>query len=92
MSEAAEQKATPKAKASPIADNLEAVRKRVAQVAGELESGKPAPRLVAVSKTKPLEDLQEAYAAGQRLFGENYVSQLCYCRDIVGHDTTAVES
>lgn len=28
-------------------------------------------RLIAVSKTKPVEDLQEAYEAGQRLFGEN---------------------
>lgn len=28
-------------------------------------------RLVAVSKTKPVEMLQEAYDAGQRLFGEN---------------------
>ena len=27
--------------------------------------------LIAVSKTKPVEDLQEAYDAGQRLFGEN---------------------
>lgn len=32
----------------------------------------PAPaRLIAVSKTKPIEDLQEAYEAGARLFGEN---------------------
>eukprot|EP00959_Pyramimonas_sp_CCMP1952_P289005 6044254-Pyramimonas_sp.AAC.1 len=31
------------------------------------------PRLVAVSKTKPKELLQEAYDAGQRVFGENYV-------------------
>ena len=31
------------------------------------------PRLVAVSKTKPAEQLQEAYDAGQRVFGENYV-------------------
>ena len=31
------------------------------------------PRLVAVSKTKPTELLQEAYDAGQRDFGENYV-------------------
>lgn len=30
-------------------------------------------RLVAVSKTKPAEALQEAYDAGQRVFGENYV-------------------
>ena len=28
-------------------------------------------RLIAVSKTKPVADLQEAYDAGQRLFGEN---------------------
>jgi pyridoxal phosphate enzyme (YggS family) len=28
-------------------------------------------RLIAVSKTKPVEDLQQAYEAGQRLFGEN---------------------
>jgi uncharacterized pyridoxal phosphate-containing UPF0001 family protein len=28
---------------------------------------------VAVSKTKPVEALQEAYDAGQRVFGENYV-------------------
>ena len=31
------------------------------------------PRLVAVSKTKPKELVQEAYDAGQRDFGENYV-------------------
>lgn len=33
-------------------------------------------KLVAVSKTKPVQDLQEAYAAGQRVFGENYVQEL----------------
>jgi uncharacterized pyridoxal phosphate-containing UPF0001 family protein len=27
--------------------------------------------LIAVSKTKPVSDLQEAYDAGQRIFGEN---------------------
>jgi pyridoxal phosphate enzyme (YggS family) len=32
--------------------------------------------LVAVSKTKPVPDLQEAYAAGQRIFGENRVEEL----------------
>ncbi len=31
------------------------------------------PRLVAVSKTKPVEAVQEAYDAGHRAFGENYV-------------------
>ena len=32
--------------------------------------------LVAVSKTKPLADLQDAYDAGQRVFGENKVQEL----------------
>lgn len=32
--------------------------------------------LIAVSKTKPVELLQEAYDAGQRDFGENYVQEL----------------
>lgn len=32
--------------------------------------------LIAVSKTKPAEMLMEAYEAGQRLFGENYVQDL----------------
>ena len=32
--------------------------------------------LVAVSKTKPNNDIQEAYDAGQRDFGENYVQEL----------------
>jgi pyridoxal phosphate enzyme (YggS family) len=33
-------------------------------------------KLIAVSKTKPIADLQEAYAAGQRDFGENKVQEL----------------
>ena len=32
--------------------------------------------LVAVSKTKPIADLQEAYAAGQRIFGENKIQEM----------------
>ncbi|GAA0552541.1 YggS family pyridoxal phosphate-dependent enzyme [Chitinophaga japonensis] len=33
-------------------------------------------RLVAVSKTKPVADIQALYDAGQRVFGENYVQEL----------------
>lgn len=33
-------------------------------------------RLVAVSKTHPIATIQEAYAAGQRIFGENRVQEL----------------
>tara|TARA_B100000900_G_scaffold375724_1_gene358028 strand:+ start:356 stop:1018 length:663 start_codon:yes stop_codon:yes gene_type:complete len=32
--------------------------------------------LVAVSKTKPVEDLQKAFDAGQRIFGENKVQEM----------------
>ena len=32
--------------------------------------------LVAVSKTKPVSDLQEAYDAGQRIFGENKIQEM----------------
>nr|WP_093871628.1 YggS family pyridoxal phosphate-dependent enzyme [Tenacibaculum sp. MAR_2010_89] len=32
--------------------------------------------LVAVSKTKPISDIQEAYDAGQRIFGENKIQEM----------------
>ena len=32
--------------------------------------------LVAVSKTKPISDLMEAYSAGQRIFGENKIQEM----------------
>lgn len=59
---------------SDIALNLRDVRKRV-EVAAESVS-QPSVQLVAVSKTKPVEQLMEAYNQGQRFFGENYVQEL----------------
>ena len=32
--------------------------------------------LVAVSKTKPVSDIMEAYQAGQRIFGENKIQEM----------------
>eukprot|EP00928_Gymnodinium_smaydae_P025750 TRINITY_DN20418_c0_g1_i1.p1 TRINITY_DN20418_c0_g1~~TRINITY_DN20418_c0_g1_i1.p1 ORF type:complete len:316 (-),score=45.74 TRINITY_DN20418_c0_g1_i1:199-1101(-) len=58
---------------SLIADRLADVRLRVE---GASVAGRTPPRIVAVSKTKPVEMLLEAYAAGQRHFGENYVQEL----------------
>lgn len=43
--------------------------------------------LVAVSKTKPLEDLQLAYEQGQRVFGENKVQELQYKQPAMPEDT-----
>lgn len=49
-----------------IADNLSRIQSTLP----------PSARLVAVSKLKPVEDILEAYHAGQRLFGENYATEL----------------
>lgn len=35
-------------------------------------------KLVAVSKTKPIEDIQDAYEGGHRIFGENKIQELVY--------------
>lgn len=42
--------------------------------------------LVAVSKTKPLEAIQEAYDAGQRVFGENKVQEMVEKHEALPHD------
>ena len=42
--------------------------------------------LVAVSKTKPVEDLQEAYDAGQRAFGENYPLEMRDKHEVLPND------
>ena len=49
-----------------IKDNLQKIQNQIGDRAC----------LVAVSKTKPNEDLIEAYEAGQRIFGENKVQEL----------------
>lgn len=42
--------------------------------------------LVAVSKTKPIEDLMEAYNAGQRIFGENKIQEMSEKHDKMPKD------
>jgi hypothetical protein len=42
--------------------------------------------LVAVSKTKPVADLQEAYNAGQRIFGENKIQEMVEKYDALPKD------
>lgn len=44
------------------------IREKLFEIKSELP---PTTRLIAVSKTKPVAMIQEAYIAGQRLFGEN---------------------
>jgi pyridoxal phosphate enzyme (YggS family) len=45
-------------------------------------------KLVAVSKTKPPEAIREAYASGQRAFGENYAQELRDKRAALAQDLT----
>ena len=42
--------------------------------------------LVAVSKTKPVEDLQEAYEVGIRDFGENKIQEMCDKYEVLPKD------
>ena len=62
-------------RAGEIAANLAAVRERISKAAARAGRDPATVTLVAVGKTKPLEDLLEAYAAGVRDFGENRVQE-----------------
>ena len=65
-------------------EGLSRVRERIATACAR--AGRPADsvRLIAVSKTQPLEKLRAAVQAGQRLFGENYAQELREKADALG--------
>jgi PLP dependent protein len=58
-----------------IARRLQAVNERIASAARAAGRQPQDVTLVAVSKTFPLSSIFEAYAAGQRAFGENYLQE-----------------
>lgn len=63
---------------SPIYANLQAVKGRIQVASHDASAGLRAPAavtLVAVSKTQPAAVVREAFAAGQTVFGENYVQE-----------------
>lgn len=60
---------------SAIAENLQQVRERIASSAALCERSPEEVTLLAVSKTKPASAIEEAIAAGQLAFGENYVQE-----------------
>jgi len=60
-----------------ISDNLQAIRHRIEQAARACGRDPAGITLLAVSKTKPDADIIAAHAAGQRVFGENYVQEGC---------------
>lgn len=62
-----------------VTENLKIVHERMHQAfegSPDIVRAVKIPRLVAVSKLKPKELIIEAYEAGQRYFGENYVQEL----------------
>jgi pyridoxal phosphate enzyme (YggS family) len=61
---------------SSVAQALSAVRSRIDAAARASGRAADAVKLIAVSKTHPAAAIREAYAAGQRDFGENYVQEL----------------
>ncbi|MGX0892940.1 pyridoxal phosphate enzyme (YggS family) [Pseudomonas sp. ADAK2 TE3594] len=60
---------------STIADNIAQVSSRIQAAAKAAHRGENSIQLLAVSKTKPADALREAYAAGIRDFGENYLQE-----------------
>jgi pyridoxal phosphate enzyme (YggS family) len=61
--------------ADPIVGNLRRVRERIANAAIAAGRRPEDVTLVAVSKTKPIEAVEAALAAGQTVFGENRVQE-----------------
>ncbi len=60
---------------SSIADNVGTVTRRIQKAT--MDAGRPdsSVHLLAVSKTRPPQDLRAAYQAGLRAFGENYLQE-----------------
>ncbi|AWH89339.1 YggS family pyridoxal phosphate-dependent enzyme [Limnobaculum parvum] len=58
-----------------IQQNIDAIRRRIAETAQQCGRSPKEIRLLAVSKTKPVEAIQKAIETGQCLFGENYVQE-----------------
>lgn len=59
-----------------VAERLTRVKEQIAAACVEAGRSPREVRLVAVSKTHPVEAIRAAYAAGQRDFGENYAQEL----------------
>ncbi len=70
---------------SGIKENLEKVKSQIEEAEKNSKYGQKV-TLVAVSKTHPAEDIQEAYDAGIRDFGENKVQELMTKIDVLPRD------
>lgn len=82
-----------------IAENIAQTQQQIAQFEQDHQRMVDSVKLLAVSKTKPVSAIEEAYAQGQRLFGENYVQeaadksqQLAHLADIEWHFIGPIQS
>lgn len=58
-----------------IAERLKSARTRIERATTSAHRPLNSVQLLAVTKTKPVSDIVQAYEQGQRLFGENYVQE-----------------
>ena len=82
-----------------IKDNLATVELQILQACQQASRNRDDVCLLAVSKTKPAQDIEQAYQAGQRAFGESYVQeavdkihQLQHLNDIDWHFIGPIQS
>lgn len=59
-----------------IQERLKCVEEKICRACDRIGRSREEVTLIAVSKTKPIEDLKEAYAHGARCFGENKVQEI----------------
>ena len=64
---------------SELTDRLAVVQERIQTAA----AGRTDVKLIAVSKTKPVEMIMDVFQAGQRIFGENRVQEAGEKRSVV---------
>jgi len=83
---------------SRLAENLTSVKVRIALAAKNAGRDPESIQLIAVSKTKPVEDVYAALESGQRDFGENYLQdalqkiQDIQTRDVIWHFIGPIQS
>ena len=69
-----------------LKENLVTVENKVAEACKRVGRDRSEVTLIAVSKTKPVDMLQEIYAEGIRDFGENKVQEMCEKMDQMSAD------
>lgn len=69
-----------------LKENYEAVNKNLSEACKNAKRDRSDVTLIAVSKTKPVSDLEEIYACGCRDFGENKVQELCDKYEVLPKD------